>query len=212
MYKNYLKRIIDILLAIILLVIFFIPCIIVAIAIKLDDNGPIFADAPKRVGQHGKRFKMFKFRSMIVNAHTIIRTDPKYKELYEHFKNNSFKLNDDPRVTKVGRWIRKYSLDEVPQIINVLLGEMSVVGPRAYYQDELDHQSEKYPEVRGEIDKVLAVKPGITGLWQVSGRSEVNFDKRILIDAKYVDKVSFTEDLKILIKTPFVMISGRGAS
>jgi len=212
MYKNYVKRVIDIVLALLLLVVFFIPCIIVAIAIKLDSEGPIFADAPKRVGQGGKNFKMFKFRSMIVNAHNIIRTDPKYRELYEQFKSNSFKLNHDPRVTKVGRWIRKYSLDEVPQIINVLFGEMSVVGPRAYYQDELDHQSEKYPEVKPEISKVLSVKPGITGLWQVSGRSEVNFDKRILIDAKYVDAMTLYTDLKILIKTPFVMISGRGAS
>ncbi|MFO0703326.1 MAG: sugar transferase [Patescibacteria group bacterium] len=212
MYKYYIKRIIDIFLALALLIVFFIPCIIVAIMIKLDSDGPIFADAPKRVGQNGKNFKMFKFRSMIVNAHNIIRTDPKYKELYEQFKNNSFKLNHDPRVTKVGKWIRKYSLDEVPQIINVLLGEMSVIGPRAYYQDELDHQSEKYPEVKSEISKVLSVKPGITGLWQVSGRSEVNFDKRILIDAKYVDELSFESDMKILFKTPLVMISGRGAS
>ncbi len=212
MYKNYFKRVIDIMLALILLIVFIVPCIIVAIAIKLDDGGPIFADAPKRVGQKGKLFKMMKFRSMIVNAHTIIRTDPKYKELYEKFKSNSFKLNDDPRVTVVGRWIRKYSLDEVPQIINVLLGQMSVIGPRAYYQDELDHQAVKYPEVRGEISKVLAIKPGITGLWQVSGRSEVNFDKRILIDAKYVDKISFFSDISILLRTPLVMISGRGAS
>jgi len=211
MYKNYLKRIIDIFLALILLVIFIIPCIIVAIAIKIDSDGPIFADTPQRVGQFSNKFRMYKFRSMIVNAHHIIRNDPKYSKLYEEFKNNSFKLNNDPRVTKVGRFIRKYSLDEVPQLINVLLGEMSIVGPRAYYQDELDHQSQKYCDVKSAVHKVLSVKPGITGLWQVSGRSTVNFDRRILIDGNYVDELSFCNDLKIIFKTPLVMISGRGA-
>ena len=212
MYKKYFKRTIDVVLALILLVIFFVLCVIVAIAIKLDSKGPVFADAPMRVGQFGTLFKMFKFRSMIVNAHHIIRTDPKYKELFEQFKNNSFKLNNDPRVTSVGKWIRKYSLDEVPQLLNVIRGEMSIVGPRAYYSDELDHQSVKFPEVKSAIDRVLAVKPGITGLWQVSGRSEVNFDKRILIDAEYVHHMSLKKDMIILFKTPFVMISGRGAS
>jgi lipopolysaccharide/colanic/teichoic acid biosynthesis glycosyltransferase len=212
MYQKYFKRLLDVILAISIMTVFILPCIVVAIAIKFDTEGPIFADAPKRVGQGGRLFRMYKFRSMIVNAHNIIRNDPKYKELFEKFRNNSFKLNDDPRVTRVGKIIRKYSLDEVPQIINVLIGQMSVIGPRAYYQDELDHQSERYPEVKKEIDKVLSIKPGITGLWQVSGRSEVNFDKRILIDAKYVSCLSLRKDLEILIKTPIVMLSGRGAS
>lgn len=211
MYKNYIKRAIDIMLAIFLMLVFLIPCIIVAIAIKLDSEGPIFADTPMRVGQYSKAFRMFKFRSMIVNAHHIIRTDPKYAQLFEEFKNNSFKLNNDPRVTKVGRFIRKYSLDEVPQFINVLRGEMSIVGPRAYYQDELDHQSQKYCDVKSALHKVLSVKPGITGLWQVSGRSTVNFDRRILIDAQYVDSMTFLNDMQIIIKTPFAMLSGRGA-
>lgn len=211
MYQTYIKRALDIILAIVLLVVFFIPCVIVAIAIKLDSSGPIFADTPRRVGQFNKKFRMFKFRSMIVNAHEIIRTDPNYAKLFEEFKNNSYKLNNDPRVTRVGRFIRKYSLDEVPQLLNVLCGEMSLVGPRAYYQDELDHQSQKYSDVKSEVHKVLSVKPGITGLWQVSGRSTVNFDRRILIDSKYVDSISFANDLKIMLKTPFVMLSGRGA-
>lgn len=211
MYHQYFKRLIDIVLASILLIIFFVPCVLVAIAIKLDSKGPIFADTPERVGQFNKHFRMFKFRSMIVNAHHIMRTDPTYAKLFEEFKNNSFKLNNDPRVTRVGRFIRKYSLDEVPQFINVLRGEMSIVGPRAYYQDELDHQSQKYSDVKSAVHKVLSVKPGITGLWQVSGRSMVNFDRRILIDAQYVDSMSFWSDLKIIFKTPFAMVSGRGA-
>lgn len=211
MYKQYLKRPIDVILAIILLILFAPPCLIVAIAIKLDSPGPVFADTPRRVGQYGRQFRMFKFRSMIVNAHHIMRNDPKYSKLFEEFRNNSFKLNNDPRVTRVGRYIRKYSLDEVPQFINVILGDMSIVGPRAYYQDELDHQSQKYADVESALHKVLSVKPGITGLWQVSGRSTVNFDRRIIIDAEYVDTMSFVGDLKILLKTPFAMLSGRGA-
>lgn len=211
MYKHTLKRILDIVLAVVLLAIFALPCLIVAVAIKLDSPGPIFADTPQRVGQYGKKFRMYKFRSMIVNAHHIMRTDPSYSKLFEEFRNNSFKLNNDPRVTRVGRYIRKYSLDEVPQFLNVLRGEMSVVGPRAYYQDELDHQSQKYSDVESALHKVLSVKPGITGLWQVSGRSTVNFDRRILIDAGYVDSMSFAKDLVILCKTPFAMLSGRGA-
>ncbi len=211
MYKHYLKRVIDVVLSVVLLVVFLIPCIIVAVAIRLDSPGPIFADTPQRVGRYGKKFRMFKFRSMIVNAHQIMRTDPTYSKLFEEFRNNSFKLNNDPRVTKVGKFIRKYSLDEVPQFLNVLLGEMSVVGPRAYYQDELDHQSQKYSDVKSALHKVLSVRPGITGLWQVSGRSMVNFDRRILIDAQYVDSMSLAKDLVIILKTPFAMLSGRGA-
>lgn len=211
MYQLYFKRLVDIVLASILLVVFFIPCVLVAIAIKLDSKGPIFADTPERVGQYNRHFRMFKFRSMIVNAHHIMRTDPTYAKLFEEFKNNSFKLNNDPRVTRVGRFIRKYSLDEVPQFINVLRGEMSIVGPRAYYQDELDHQSQKYSDVQSAVHKVLSVKPGITGLWQVSGRSMVNFDRRILIDAQYVDSMTFWKDLHIIVRTPFAMLSGRGA-
>jgi undecaprenyl-phosphate galactose phosphotransferase len=106
---------------------------------------------------------------------------------------------------------RKYSLDEVPQFLNVLKGEMSIVGPRAYYQDELDHQLTKFKDVKDEVDLVLSVRPGITGLWQVSGRSDVNFDKRIKLDAQYARDLSLIRDLGIIIKTPIAMITGRGA-
>lgn len=211
MYKTYLKRAADFAGSLVLLVVFAPVCLLVAIAIKLDSEGPIFADTPHRVGMEGKHFKMYKFRSMIVGAHELMRRDPEYQRLFEEFKRNSFKLTHDPRVTRVGRFIRKYSLDEVPQFLNVLRGEMSVVGPRAYYQDELDHQLTKYPYVKSELVQVLSVRPGITGLWQVSGRSEVNFDKRIKLDAEYARHVNILEDLKIIVKTPFVMVSGRGA-
>lgn len=210
-YQKYLKRVIDITGAV-FLGIFFLPLsIIIAIIIKFDSEGPIFADVPERVGQNGKLFKMYKFRSMIVNAHKLLRTDPRFKQLYEEYKKSSYKLKNDPRVTRIGKFIRKHSLDEIPQLINVLKGEMSLVGPRAYYPDELEYQQKKHPETRKYVKKVLSVKPGITGLWQVSGRSEVAFKERIKLDAKYVDNISLWEDLKIILKTPWVMITGKGA-
>ncbi|MFA5136296.1 MAG: sugar transferase [Patescibacteria group bacterium] len=211
MYKTYFKRIFDAVAALFLLPLFLPVCLLVAIAIKLDSKGPVFADVPERVGQGGKKFKMYKFRSMIENAHVLLRTDERFRQLYQEYKKGSYKLKNDPRITKVGKFIRKHSLDEIPQILNVLKGDMSLVGPRAYYPDELENQQEEHPKTKKYVHSALSVKPGITGLWQVSGRSEINFDKRIAIDACYVDNISLTEDLKIIIKTPLVMITGRGA-
>lgn len=210
-YCQYMKRPFDIIMSF-FLIIFFLPiCLITAILIKLTSKGPIFADVPERVGQNGKLFKMYKFRSMIQNAHYILRKDKRYRKLFEQYKKDSFKLKKDPRVTPVGRFIRKFSIDEIPQLINVLRGEMSLVGPRAYYPDELDDQQKKYPHTIKKVAEVLSVKPGITGLWQVSGRSEINFDKRITIDAKYVHTISLMNDIRIILKTPWAMISGKGA-
>lgn len=210
---NYgiIKRTIDIIFTSFLLFVFAPIIIIVALAIKLDSPGPILADTPERVGKGGKRFKMYKFRSMIQNAHKMLREDPKYAQLYHAYKKGSYKLKDDPRITTVGRFIRKHSLDEVPQFFNVLKGEMSIVGPRAYYPDELEEQQKKYPHTRKSVKIVLSVKPGITGLWQVSGRSDINFDKRIELDAQYVKRRSILYDIGIIIKSPWVMISGKGA-
>jgi len=205
------KRIIDIVGSIILMAVFFPIEFIVAIAILLDTPGPIFADTPQRVGKGGKLFKLFKFRSMVVNAHVKLRTDPKLKSLYREYKRNSYKLQDDPRVTRVGHFIRKHSLDELPQFLNVLQGDMSLVGPRPYYSDELVEQQRKYPHTKELVKIVLSARPGITGHWQVSGRSEVNFDKRIKLDADYVQQKSLGLDLFIMLKSPWAMISGKGA-
>lgn len=210
-YDLILKRAIDIVGSVVLVIIFSPIFIILSFLIKLDSPGPIFADTPERVGKKGKLFKMYKFRSMIENAHMLLRRDPKLKSLYEQYKRNSYKLKDDPRVTVLGRFMRKHSLDELPQLINVLRGDMSLIGPRAYYPDELVNQQKKYPKTRSLVKKVLSVKPGITGYWQVSGRSEVNFDKRIAMDANYVQNRSLWYDIKILFKTPWAMISGKGA-
>ncbi len=211
MWYFFFKRIIDIFGSLVLIAFFLPVCAVVALAIKLDSKGPILADTPERVGRDGQYFKLFKFRSMVVNAHELLRKDPKMAKLYNEYKKNSYKLKQDPRVTKVGRFIRNHSLDEVPQFFNVLRGDMSLVGPRPYYPDELVEQQRKYPHTKKLVKEVLSAKPGITGRWQVSGRSEVNFDKRIKMDAEYVREKSLVGDILILLKSPWAMISGKGA-
>lgn len=210
-YYQFGKRLIDIISSVLLLIVFFPIIIIISIAIKLDSRGPVLADTPRRVGRNGRLFKMYKFRSMVENAHEILRENPKYSMLYDVYRKGSYKLKNDPRITKIGRFIRKHSLDEIPQALNILRGEMSLVGPRAYYPDELRNQQKKYPHTANSVKVVLSVKPGVTGFWQVSGRSEINFDKRIEMDAAYVRKRSILYDLWIIAKTPWAMISGRGA-
>lgn len=208
---NVVKRTIDIIGAL-LLGIFFAPiAFATALAIKIDSPGPVLADTPERVGKGGKLFKLFKFRSMVIDAHEMLRRDPSLKKLYEQYKKNSYKLYADPRVTRVGKFIRKHSLDEIPQFLNVLKGDMSLVGPRPYYPDELVDQQKKYPHTKELVRVVLSAKPGITGEWQVSGRSEVNFDKRIKLDSEYVKRKSIIHDVMILLKSPIVMITGKGA-
>lgn len=201
----------DIVSSVILIVLFSPIIVLVALAIRIDTPGPVLADTPERVGKNGKLFKMFKFRSMVQNAHTILREDPHFARLYEQYKKGSYKLRNDPRITTVGRFIRKFSLDEVPQFFNILRGDMSLVGPRAYYPDELREQQKKYPETQDAVKVVLSVKPGLTGYWQVSGRSEINFDKRIEMDAQYVRRRSVLYDIYIIARTPWAMVSGKGA-
>lgn len=210
-FYEAVKRLMDIIFSSIIIIIFSPIAVLVAIAIKLDSKGPVLADTPERVGKGGSLFKMYKFRSMVRNAHEILRENPKFAKYYEEYRKGSYKLKDDPRVTKVGHFIRKHSLDEVPQLFNVLRGDMSLVGPRAYYPDELRNQQKKYPHTRDSVKIVLSVKPGITGQWQVSGRSEINFDKRIEMDASYVKKRSIMYDFIIILKTPWAMVSGKGA-
>ncbi|TSC88357.1 MAG: exopolysaccharide biosynthesis polyprenyl glycosylphosphotransferase [Microgenomates group bacterium Gr01-1014_16] len=213
------KRVLDLILATILGVLFFPVCIITAIAIKLESpDGPVFADTPKRVGKNGKPFYPYKFRSMIPNAYQLLKTDPRFKKAYEEQqKGGNYKIMNDPRVTKVGKFIRKYSIDEVPQFINVIRGDMSLIGPRPYYPDEIERQRKEYPHTKKSIELALSVKPGITGLWQVTGRSQVNFDKRVELDAHYAQIISNSfgkavwYDLKILFQTPFAMLSAKGA-
>ena len=210
-YQKGLKRTVDFIGAIILLLFFSPLALLILFLIKIDSKGPILADVPERIGAKGKKFKMYKFRSMMINAHYLLRTDPRFKKLFDEYKRSSYKLKKDPRVTNVGKFIRRHSIDEIPQLMNVIKGEMSMVGPRAYYPDELENQLSEYPHTKKLVNQVLSVKPGITGLWQVTGRSEINFDKRIMIDADYVNHMSLWNDLKIILLTPIVMVSGKGA-
>lgn len=205
------KRLLDLLISIVALVVFSPIILITAIAIKLNSKGPLLADTPPRIGKSGKSFRMYKFRSMVANAHELLIRDPKYSDLLTQYKKGGYKLKDDPRITSVGRFIRKYSFDELPQFVNVLMGDMSVVGPRAYYPDELRDQQKQYPYTKDAVKVVLSVKPGITGVWQVSGRSQINFDKRIQLDASYAKKRSVLYDFYLILKTPFAMFSGKGA-
>jgi lipopolysaccharide/colanic/teichoic acid biosynthesis glycosyltransferase len=208
MYYTVTKRFIDIVGATIGIIILSPIILLTAIAIKIDTPGPIIADTPKRVGQKGKLFKMYKFRSMVKNAIEILQKNP---ELMKQYKQNSYKLTHDPRVTKVGRFIRKTSMDELPQLINILRGEMSIVGPRAYYAFELEEQQKKYPKSKEYVKVILSAKPGLTGLWQVSGRSDVNFDKRVELDAQYVQRQSIPYDIYLILKTIPAVLFGKGA-
>lgn len=208
----FIKRVAGIILGLILLIVTFPIWIMTAIAIKLDTPGPIIADVPPRVGKNGRPFKIYKFRSMITNAHEMIRNDPEFKEVFEKFKENNFKLKNDPRITRVGHFIRRHSIDELPQLINILKGDMNLVGPRPYYRDELKEYAKKYPHTKELIEEALTVKPGITGLWQVSGRSNVDFEERIALDAKYARRKNLLDDIKIILKSPWVVLTGKGAS
>jgi lipopolysaccharide/colanic/teichoic acid biosynthesis glycosyltransferase len=211
-YYDLSKRIIDVFCASIGTLIFFPIGVIIAIAIKIESpNGPVLVEWSDRVGKNGKIFRLYKFRSMIPNARYLQFHDPKLKKYLEEYKKNSFKLENDPLRTTIGKFIVKYSLDETPQFINVLKGEMSLVGPRPYYPDELEEQRQKYPHVTNLIKTALSVKPGMSGEWQVGGRSKINFDKRIEMDVHYARRKSLWYDLEILLKTPFVMLSGSGS-
>jgi len=212
MFYFFTKRAIDISLSLIFLVLSAPILIFIALAVKLDSFGPVFADMPERVGLNGKIFRMYKFRSMIKNAHILLKKDPRFKKLYQHYVKNSFKIptNTDPRITKVGKFIRKTSLDELPQLINILKGDMSLVGPRAFHVDELEKQQKRFPKTKIFIKQAVSIKPGLTGPWQVSGRSAIDFPERIKLDAKYAENRSVFYDLLILLKTIPAVFGGEG--
>jgi len=198
------KRILDILVSIGLMVMFLPVWIIVPILIYLDSGFPIFFKH-KRVGIGGNDFYIYKFRSMIPNADEILHK--KNKKLLKKFKAGDWKIENDPRITKLGKVLRSLTIDEFPQLLNVITGDMSMVGPRAYVKEELDEQTEKYPETKEFKSLILSVKPGITGPWQTSGRNEVPFTVRAKMDAEYAQRQSIIEDIGILFKTPKAMIS-----
>ncbi len=198
------KRILDVSVSSILLILFLPFWVIVPILIRLDSPGPIIF-RHKRVGQGGREFNLLKFRSMIANAHDYLHQEN--PELLKKFKESDWKLEKDPRITRLGRILRSITIDEFPQLINVLKGDMSIVGPRAYMRDELVEQVKRYPQTKAHIKDILSIKPGITGPWQVSGRNEIPFTKRTELDAQYARSRSLLLDIGIILKTPRAMFS-----
>ncbi|MBN1460357.1 MAG: sugar transferase [Armatimonadetes bacterium] len=199
--ERMFKRVMDMMISSVVLVIGFIPGLLILLAISLDSRGPVFYKQ-QRVGKNGRRFGMYKFRTMVVNADQLL---DRLKDKNEKNKNGQlFKMKDDPRITRVGRFLRKWSLDEVPQIINVIKGEMSWVGPRPPLPREVEnYESEHYCRLKG--------LPGMTGLWQVSGRSNLSFEQMVKLDKYYLDNWSLRMDLAILVKTVLVVLARRGA-
>ncbi|MBU2051984.1 MAG: sugar transferase [Patescibacteria group bacterium] len=203
MYR-YLKRTIDIVLSLFLALLFFPIWIIIPLIIWLDSGWPVIY-SHRRVGQNGRNFRLYKFRTMIKDADRVLYQ--KDKRLLKKFKAGDWKLAADPRITKLGRFLRNLTIDEFPQIYNVVYGDMSLVGPRAYIPRELVDQTKKYPRTKPWMPTILTVKPGITGPWQTSGRNVIPFDKRAGMDLNYAKHYNFWWDLLIILKTPQAMLS-----
>lgn len=201
-----IKRVIDIFSALILLIIFSPILLISAILIKITSPGPVIFKQ-LRVGRNGL-FYMYKFRSMRIGDNDKFLKE-NYPELWKKYKANDWKLSasEDPRITPIGKFIRATSIDEMAQFLNVLKGEMSLVGPRAYRDEELKEYASKYPKTKKYIEVIRSAKPGITGPWQVSGRNELSFEKRAKLDAEYIINRSLAEEILIIFKTPLAMIS-----
>ena len=199
--ERVFKRALDLGVSSVLLVLGFIPGLLLLAVIKLDSRGPLFYKQP-RVGKNGRRFLMYKFRTMASNADELL------EELEDKNENEAdgrlFKIKDDPRITRVGRFLRTWSLDELPQMINVYKGEMSLVGPRPPLPREVEnYRSEHYCRLKG--------LPGITGLWQVSGRSDLSFDEMVKLDRYYLENWSVRLDLGIMLRTFYVVFARKGA-
>ncbi|WP_352405035.1 sugar transferase [Sporanaerobacter acetigenes] len=199
--KGYfiLKRFIDVLGALAGIIIMLIPCLIVGMLIKLESKGPILF-TQKRVGKNGKEFKMYKFRSMVIDAEEQLA---KLKDKNE-MSGPMFKIKEDPRVTKIGKFIRKTSIDELPQLINVLKGEMSIVGPRPSLPKEVE-QFTDYQKLR------LMATPGLTCYWQICGRSNVDFEEWMEMDLQYCRDRSTVKDINMIFKTVGVLFGDKDA-
>lgn len=199
-----MKRTFDLLLGSFFLILFSPLLAGIALAIKMTSPGPIFYGSP-RVGKRGKPITCWKFRTMCIDAdkklEAILKKNPTLKEEWETY----FKLKDDPRVTRIGRWLRHTSFDELPQLWNVLGGDLSLVGPRPFLAREIQEA------VGQRADKILSVRPGITGIWQTSGRNLLTFEQRIELDASYVDRQSLWLDLQLICKTLPTILFRRGA-
>jgi lipopolysaccharide/colanic/teichoic acid biosynthesis glycosyltransferase len=196
---EWLKNILDFSLSLMGLLILSPLLLVLAVIVKLDSPGP--AIYRRRVmGRGGTQFDAFKFRTMVTNGDEILNVHPELKAIWERDQ----KLENDPRITRSGQWLRKLSLDELPQLFNVLLGQMSLVGPRMFAPVEVVRYGEA-------VDEILSVKPGITGLWQVSGRSNLSYDDRARLDLEYVRTRTVWTDIKLLLQTVPAVLQKRGA-
>lgn len=195
-----IKRVIDVILASVALILLSPLFVIIAIAIKIDSKGPVFF-AHKRIGKNGKIIKLYKFRSMVINAEELIKSFT--PEQMREYKEN-YKLTNDPRITKVGKFLRKTSLDELPQLINIINGDLSIIGPRPVVADEL----EKYGVNK---DKFLSVTPGLTGYWAANGRSNTTYEQRMEMELYYIDNLSLKMDIKVFFKTILSVLKKEGA-
>lgn len=195
-----IKRVIDVILASVALILLSPLFAIIAIAIKIDSKGPVFF-AHKRIGKNGKIIKLYKFRSMVINAEELIKSFT--PEQMREYKEN-YKLTNDPRITKVGKFLRKTSLDELPQLINIINGDLSIIGPRPLVADEL----EKYGVNK---DKFLSVTPGLTGYWAANGRSNTTYEQRMEMELYYIDNLSLKMDIKVFFKTILSVLKKEGA-
>lgn len=196
----FLKRSLDVCLSLFFLILLGPLFGIIAFFVWIEDGGPVFF-AQTRVGQFGREFKMYKIRSMCLDA------EERLKELLhknQHKEAVTFKIKDDPRITRTGKWLRKFSFDELPQLYNVLIGDMSLVGPRP----PLPREVTKYSL---EDRRRLAIKPGITCFWQISGRSEIDFSGQVQLDVNYIERQSLATDVAILARTVPAVLSGKGA-
>jgi len=197
---DFSKRMLDLVVALGLLLLACPLLLLIALCIKLEDGGPV-CFAQTRVGQNGRHFRMFKVRSMHLGA------EQRLEDLLgknKHRDGVTFKIKDDPRITRVGKWLRKFSFDELPQLYNVLIGDMSLVGPRP----PLPREVAKYSPAHR---RRLAVKPGITCIWQISGRAEIDFSGQVQLDVNYIETQNFWTDLTILTRTVPAVLSGKGA-
>lgn len=195
----FLKRLMDIVFSVAAIIILLPLFIIVAVIIKLDSKGPVLF-IQKRCGKDGKIFKMYKFRSMCMDAEEKLDQIHHLNDVEEPL----FKIKDDPRLTRVGRFLRRTSIDELPQLINIIKGDMSLVGPRPPLPSEVEKYN-SWQKLR------LSVKPGLTGLWQISGRSNLGFDEMVRLDLKYIAERNLVYDIKIIIKTIPAVLKFYGA-
>ena len=197
---SFIKRLFDLIASSVLIVLMSPGFLLLALLVKMEDGGPVIF-AQTRIGRWGRLFKMYKFRSMCRNAEERLR---EILPQNAHQQGVTFKMKDDPRITRAGRWMRRYSLDELPQLFNVLKGDMSLVGPRPPLPREVDMYSIA-------DRRRLAATPGLTCFWQIGGRSEIDFKEQVNLDVLYIESQSLWLDLKILCRTIPAVLSGKGA-